>query len=156
MNKQVHSEDKCTVKGKIEAVCLSNGKNTSKHQDTEGELKIGYGMVGDAHAGTKREISLLAIEAIREVEGKTVWPEPGTYAENLTTSGIVLEKLPIGTKLAIGEKVVLEVIQIGKACHSKCEIFKEIGDCIMPRKGIFARIVSGGIVTKGHSIQIYT
>jgi len=136
------------AQGVIEAVCSSPTKHTGKQQVDEAELRIGHGLVGDAHGGSKREVSLLALEDIKSGQGH-LFLQPGDFAENLTTSGIQLEKLPVGTLLHIGSEVVLEVTQIGKKCHTKCEIFEKLGDCVMPKKGIFARVLQGGEVSKG-------
>lgn len=141
--------------GVLEAVCLSPGKHTAKEQTEEAELRIDHGLVNDAHAGSWREVSLLALEAIEEGKG-SLDLNPGDFAENLTTSGIELETLPLGTRMAVGPEVVLEVIQIGKKCHNKCEIFKRLGDCVMPRKGIFARVVEDGVVSRGDRITIFS
>ena len=139
------------AQGTIEAVCSSPEKHTGKHQLDEAELRTGHGMVGDAHGGSKREVSLLALEDIKSGQGH-LFLQPGDFAENLTTSGIQLEKLPVGSLLHIGSEVVLEVTQIGKKCHTKCEIFQKLGDCVMPKKGIFARVLQGGVVSKGCQI----
>lgn len=142
------------AEGLLEAVCLSPGKHTSKEEVDQAELRRGYGLVDDAHAGSRREVSLLALEAIEEGKGKEMGLKPGDFAENLTTSGIELESLPVGTRLAIGPRAVLEIIQIGKKCHNKCEIFKKVGDCVMPRKGIFARVINDGLVRKGDHVDV--
>ena len=136
------------AQGVIEAVCSSPEKHTGKQQVDEAELRIAHGLVGDAHGGSRREVSLLALEDIKNGQGHLVL-QPGDFAENLTTSGIQLEKLPVGSKLHVGSQVILEVTQIGKKCHTKCEIFEKLGDCVMPKKGIFARVVQGGVVSKG-------
>lgn len=143
-----------TLEGVVEAVCLSRGKHTPKKPVAEAELKTGYGLVGDAHGGSAREVSLLALEAIEEGRSKLPDLKPGDFAENLTTSGLKLEDLPLGARFSVGPDAVLEIIQIGKKCHSKCEIFKKMGDCVMPKKGIFARVINGGVVRKGDRVAV--
>jgi MOSC domain-containing protein YiiM len=134
---------------KILAVCKSEQKGTSKQPVTVGELEVNCGLVGDAHAGGNdraREISLLAIESIEKMNSTGFDFHAGDFAENLTTSGIELVSLPIGTNMKVGKEVVLEVTQIGKKCHTGCAVFKLAGTCIMPKEGIFARVVTGGLV----------
>ena len=134
---------------KILAVCKSEQKGTSKHPVNAGELEVNCGLVGDAHAGgsdSVREISLLAIESIEKMNLTGFDFHAGDFAENLTTSGIELVSLPIGTNMKVGKEVVLEVTQIGKKCHTGCAVFKQAGKCIMPKEGIFARVVTGGFV----------
>lgn len=132
---------------KIVSVNISEEKGVRKHQVDSIELRVGHGIVNDAHAGDwHRQVSLLAeedIELMRKGGVDLVW---GDFAENITTLGIVLHELPIGTVLNIGA-VELEVTQIGKSCHSACEIRKLVGDCIMPKRGIFAKVMKGGTVT---------
>ena len=99
-------------------------------------------------------MSLLAIESIDKMRGKGLELQPGDFAENITTEGIDLSKLPIGTRISIGKEVILEMTQIGKECHAGCAIRQQIGDCIMPREGIFARVVRGGEIKPGDSIEI--
>jgi MOSC domain-containing protein YiiM len=101
-------------------------------------------------------VSLLALESIRKMEAMGLRLKPGDFAENITTEGLDLVSLPLGTRLAVGSEVVLEVTQIGKECHTGCAIFKQVGKCIMPREGIFARVIRGGTVQEGDCIQIIT
>jgi len=132
---------------KIMSVNISEEKGVRKHQVESIELKVGHGIVNDAHAGDwHRQVSLLAeedIEIMRKGGVELVW---GDFAENITTEGIVLHELPVGTLLFIGD-VELEVTQIGKSCHSACEIRKLVGDCIMPKRGIFTKVLKGGTIT---------
>jgi len=132
---------------KIMSVNISEKKGVRKHQVKSIELQIGHGIVNDAHAGDwHRQVSLLAeedIELMRKGGVDLVW---GDFAENITTLGVVLHELPIGTILTIGD-TELEVTQIGKSCHSACEIRKLVGDCIMPKRGIFAKVLKGGMIT---------
>ncbi len=110
------------------------------------ELKVDHGIIGDAHAGKwHRQISLLADEDVETMRGKGVELNPGDFAENITTRGIQLSELPVGTRLFIGASE-LEVTQIGKKCHHNCAVFHAVGDCVMPRKGIFVKVLKGGRV----------
>jgi MOSC domain-containing protein YiiM len=141
--------------GKIIAVCTSQKKGMRKKNVGEGILKVGFGLVGDAHGGDwHRMISLLGVESIKKMTDKGVDVGPGDFAENLTTEGLELFTLPIGTKLKIGETSIGEVTQIGKECHTKCEIFKQLGECVMPKEGIFIRLLEGGVVRSGDSIEV--
>ena len=138
----------------IVSVNISEKKGVRKHQVQSCVLKEGHGIVGDAHAGAwHRQISLLADEDIDLMRAKGVELVWGDFAENITTLGIVLHELPIGARLFIGD-AELEVTQIGKACHSDCEIRKLVGDCIMPRRGIFTKVIIGGTITN-ESIGYY-
>ena len=143
------------IKGRILAVCQSREKGTVKKDIGSGVLIENYGLENDAHAGEwHRQISLLGIESINKMEDKGFEIKFGDFAENLTTENIILPELPLGTKLAVGESVLLEVTQIGKECHHNCEIRKKIGDCVMPREGIFARVLKGGKVKTGDCIEV--
>jgi len=99
-------------------------------------------------------VSLLSRESIDKMRGKGFDVGPGDFAENLTTEGVDLTSLPVGTQVMIGKEVILEVTQIGKDCHAKCAIFREIGKCIMPKEGIFAKIIRGGVVRAGDPIEV--
>lgn len=145
------------MKGKILAVCQSKKKGTIKTEIREGLLIEDFGLKGDAHAGKwHRQISLLGIESINKMRDKGYQLSFGDFAENLTVEGLTLPKLPLGTKLKIGEEVLLEITQIGKECHYDCEIRRKIGDCVMPREGIFARVLKGGKVKVGDEIEVLT
>ena len=141
---------------KLIAVCKSRGKGTRKKAVAQGILKEGYGLIGDAHADccTHRQVSLLAMESIDRMRKLGFQVGPGDFAENLTTEGPELLSLPIGTIISIGKEVLLEVSQIGKECHSSCAIRQEMGKCIMPREGIFARVIRGGCVRAGDDARI--
>jgi len=141
---------------KIVAVCKSKKKGTRKKAAVEGILKEDYGLVGDSHADccTHRQVSLLAMESIDKMRRLGFEVGPGDFAENLTTQGIELLSLPIGTRISIGKDVLLDVTQIGKECHSGCAIRQEIGKCIMPKEGIFARVIHGGCVRTGDDVRI--
>ena len=141
--------------GTIIAVCTSEKKGMRKKNVGEGILKVGFGLEGDAHGGDwHRMISLLGVESIKKMKDKGADVGPGDFAENLTTEGLELFTLPIGTKLKIGETSIGEVTQIGKQCHTKCEIFKQVGECVMPKEGIFIRLLEGGVVRSGDSIEV--
>ena len=144
-----------TIKGEIKAISVSEKKGTKKTNVPEAEVKIDFGIVGDAHGGNwHRQISLLAIESIDKMIEMGANVSPGSFAENITTQGIELPGLPIGCKLKAGEEIELEVTQIGKECHSRCEIFKQVGDCIMPREGIFAKVMKAGMMKVGDTIEV--
>jgi len=140
----------------IVAVCRSAEKGTTKEVVDEGVFEENYGLVGDAHADccTHRQVSLLATESIDKMRKLGFDVGPGVFAENLTTTGVELAALPVGTEIAVGREVLLEVTQIGKECHRGCAIYKEIGKCIMPKEGIFARVLRSGRVRAGDPIRI--
>lgn len=141
---------------KIIAVNISEKKGTPKKSIQEGILIENFGLEGDAHAGKwHRQISLLGIESIEKAKGmRTDGLCHGVFAENLTTEGIELYTLPIGTKLKVGSEAILEVTQIGKECHEGCAVSKLVGQCVMPKEGIFARVIKGGKVHPGDEINI--
>jgi len=144
-----------TIKGVIKAISVSKEKGIPKTNVPEAKVKIDFGIVGDAHAANwHRQISLLAIESIDKMVAMGAKVSPGNFAENITTEGIELPKLPIGSRLKISGGIELEITQIGKECHSRCEIFKQVGDCIMPREGIFARVRKAGTMKNGDSIEV--
>jgi MOSC domain-containing protein YiiM len=138
------------------AVCRSEKKGTVKTPVAEVVIKEAYGVVDDAHADgtTHRQVSLLAVESIDKMQGKGLELKPGDFAENITTKDINLASLPVGTRLNIGKEAILEITQIGKECHAACAIRKQVGDCIMPREGVFARVVHGGRVKAGDIIAM--
>lgn len=139
---------------KVLAVCISEKKGTMKHPVEEISLRINHGIVGDAHAGNwHRQVSLLAEESVEKM--RAVYPDipVGAFAENLLTEGLILPSLPIGTRLQIGP-VLLEVTQIGKECHADCAIRQKVGDCVMPREGIFAKVLTEGVIRPGDGILV--
>ena len=141
---------------RILAVCRSDSKGTTKVSIGHGFFKENYGLVDDAHSDSDshRQVSLLAIESINKMRSMGMELKPGDFAENLTTEGLDLPKLPIGTSLSVGKEVLLEVTQIGKECHTGCAIFKQVGDCIMPREGIFAKVIVPGTIRSGDTIAV--
>ncbi len=131
--------------GNLVAVSISEKKGTKKVNVESVELKENFGIIGDAHAGEwHRQVSLLASESIEKMRVKGLNVGPGDFAENITTEGIDLPGLPVGTKLKIGKEAIIEITQIGKECHDRCKIYYQIGDCVMPREGVFARVLKGG------------
>lgn len=143
------------MQGKIAAVCISRNKGERKVDVGTAMLIAGVGMEGDAHAGfAHRQISLLGVSSIEKMKEKCGDLVPGDFAENLTVEGIDLPGLPVGTELRVGNEVVLKVSQIGKECHHGCEVMKAIGDCVMPREGIFATVERGGKVCRGDILKV--
>lgn len=140
--------------GTIVSLNISTEKGVVKIPVAEVELVIDHGVKGDAHAGKwHRQVSLLAEESIDFMREKGLELDPGVFAENITTKGIELVNLPVGTRLIAGE-AELEVTQIGKKCHKGCAIFQQVGDCIMPREGIFARVTVPGKLRCGDTIAV--
>jgi len=142
----------------IIAVCTSKDKGTRKKAQNKGVLQEDYGLVGDAHADccTHRQVSLLAQESIDKMRALGLKVGPGDFAENLTTEGIDLVSLPIGTRISIGKEIALEITQIGKECHNPCAIFRQAGVCVMPTEGVFARVIRGGAASIGDPIEVET
>lgn len=153
---KTENTNRASKEARVVAVNTSEKRGTVKKEITKGYLRKNRGLVGDAHAdpATHRQVSLLAVESVKKMERKGLKTAPGIFAENINTEGIDLLSLPPGSRISIGKKVILEITQIGKECHSRCEIFTQIGDCIMPREGIFARVIKGGPVQKGDTILL--
>jgi MOSC domain-containing protein YiiM len=144
-----------TMKGSVISVNISSDKGQKKHGIGAGLLLENHGLARDAHAGMEiRQVSLLATESIEKIRAKGLDAKPGDFAENITTTGIILHDLPLGTRLAVGGTVILELTQIGKECHDRCAIFRQVGDCVMPREGVFARVIMGGHVAEGDEIRV--
>jgi len=141
---------------KIIAVCRSDAKAVSKKPVDEGLFKEDYGLVGDAHAAsdTHRQVSLLSLASIEKMRRLGLELSAGDFAENLTVEGLDLVSLPVGTRLALGKGVILEVTQIGKECHTGCAILRQVGKCVMPKEGIFARVIKGGSVKAGDELEV--
>jgi len=143
-----------SVKGQVLAVCTSEKTGTRKANVGEALVRVNWGIEGDAHAGEwHRQISLLAIESIDKMRAKGLDVGPGDFAENITTEGLDLVSLPVGTRMRLGSSLV-EVTQIGKVCHTRCAIYQQAGDCVMPREGIFVRVLEGGAVRVGDAVQV--
>ena len=143
------------IKGAINAISISKEKGTQKVNVPEAELGAGFGIIGDAHAGNwHRQVSLLAVESIDKMVAKGAKVSPGNLAENITTEGLNLLGLSVGSKLKLGEDAELEITQFGKQCHNRCEIFEQVGDCIMPREGVFARVTIPGRIKVGDVVEV--
>lgn len=143
------------ISQQIVAVCTSKKKGERKTDVGQAELQEDFGLVGDAHGGEwHRQVSLLAIESIDKMRAAGLDVGPGDFAENLTTQGVNLYTLPVGTRLRVGDSVLLEMTQIGKECHDRCAIYHQAGDCVMPREGVFAIVVNGGLVKAGDRLEI--
>ena len=141
--------------GKVVSVNISEKKGTIKHPVEQIELRKGFGIEGDAHAGDwHRQVSLLDLSSFDKMHNNaSVELKPGIFAENITTEGVDLWHLPVGTRLEIGD-TLLEITQIGKECHRHCQVFRQVGDCVMPREGIFAKVITEGMIKAGQSIKI--
>ena len=144
-----------TTRGRIEAISISHRKGMPKVNVPEAEFKADFGIVGDVHAGAgPRQISLLAAESIDRLREQGTPVSPGDFAENITTRDVELGALKVGDRLRIGDAVELEVTQQGKQCHGRCAIFARLGDCIMPREGMFARVVRAGRIRVGDVMEV--
>ncbi len=143
------------MKGKIVSVNISEEKGEKKRNIGSCFLLKDKGLEGDAHAGfMHRQVSLLAMESIEKIRAKGLDVKPGDFAENLTTEGIVLYELPVGTLLKTSKGISLRVTQIGKECHTRCAIFQAVGDCVMPREGIFTEVLTEGDVSIGDELEV--
>jgi MOSC domain-containing protein YiiM len=146
---------KAMQKGKVLAVNISKDKGTKKTNIQSCALLKDFGLKDDAHAGPwHRQVSLLANESIRKMKAKGLNVSYGDFAENITTEGVDLVHLPVGTEIRIGDRVLLRVTQIGKECHERCAIYYQAGDCVMPTEGIFAEVLKEGEVKAGDEIII--
>ncbi|WP_374212534.1 MOSC domain-containing protein [Tissierella sp. MB52-C2] len=143
------------LKGKVLSINISDKKGVVKTPIKEGLFVENFGLENDAHGGDwHRQVSLLGIESFEKMTKQGIdGLVPGIFAENITTEGITLYELPVGTKLAIGE-TIQEVTQIGKECHTGCEIAQKVGKCVMPKEGIFTKIIKGGIIKEGDNIEV--
>jgi len=141
---------------RVVAVCTSKKKGIRKQPIAEGLLEKEHGLVGDAHAGClpNRQVSLLAVASIDKMRHLGLELHPGDFAENITVEGMNLCKLPIGTRLAVGKDVLLEISQIGKECHTPCRIYHQLGHCIMPEEGIFCRVLDSGRIHVGDAVRV--
>ena len=140
--------------GKIMAVCISEKRGTQKKNIEKVRLIENFGLEGDAHGGNwHRQVCLLSYEKVRVFEEKGISVEDGAFGENLLVEGFDFKTLPVGTRFRCGD-ALLEMTQIGKECHSHCEIYQAVGDCIMPREGVFARVLHGGMIQIGDEMEI--
>jgi MOSC domain-containing protein YiiM len=142
------------VTGRIVSVNTSERTGVQKQPQPQVELAVEHGIRGDAHAGDwHRQVSLLAMESIQKMRACGADVGPGAFGENVTTEGVVVYELPVGTRLRLGDSLC-EVTQIGKVCHDRCAIFHQVGDCVMPREGIFVRVLQGGTLRAGDAIEV--
>ena len=142
------------MESSVVSVCISENKGEQKKQVESVLLRENHGIVGDAHAGDwDRQVSLLAEESVDKMRAKGLNLQSGAFAENIVTRGVALTSLPVGSRLTLG-KALLEVTRIGKECHSRCAIYYQAGDCVMPREGVFAKVISGGVVKAGDPIRV--
>lgn len=140
--------------GEIKAICISERRGTAKHPVETARLLEGYGIEGDAHGGNwHRQVSLLGLEKIEDFRKRGAEVEFGAFGENIVAEGIDFRRLPVGSWIGMGE-AVLELTQIGKECHTHCAIYHSVGDCIMPREGVFARVLKGGIIRVGDRVEV--
>lgn len=140
--------------GKVMAVCVSEQKGTQKTPVATAKLLTDWGIEGDAHAGNwHRQVSLLSYDRVEEFRARGANVPPGAFGENLLVEGFDFKTLPIGTRFSCGD-VVLELTQIGKQCHAHCQIYQQVGDCIMPREGVFTRVLRGGTITQGDELSL--
>jgi MOSC domain-containing protein YiiM len=144
------------MKGSIVSINISENKGERKTPVYEAVINENYGIVGDAHSSSEwhRQVSLLAIECIDKMRDLGLDVNPGDFAENITTKGLDLLAFPLGTKIGIGREVIGEVSQIGKECHTRCAIFYQAGDCVMPKEGIFVKVLKGGSIVAGDTIEV--
>lgn len=142
--------------GRVISVNTSPRKTVRKQPIDSCPVLEGHGLEGDAHGGDwHRQVSLLAVESISKMRDKGLDVGPGDFAENITTEGIDLLAMPVGSRVEIGDDLLLEISQIGKECHTKCAIYYQAGDCVMPREGVFAIVVAGGKVSVGDEIRTF-
>lgn len=140
--------------GEIKAICISERRGTAKHPVETARLLEGYGIEGDAHGGNwHRQVSLLGLEKIEDFRKRGAKVEFGAFGENIVAEGLDFRCLPVGSWIGMGE-AVLELTQIGKECHTHCAIYHSVGDCIMPREGVFARVLKGGIIRVGDRVEM--
>lgn len=144
-----------SMQGTVKAVCISDVRGTQKRDVQTADLRTGWGVSNDAHAGDwHRQVSLLSYDRIQEFNSRGADVEFGDFGENLVVEGIDFRSLPVGTRLMCGE-VILEITQIGKECHTHCRIYHKMGDCIMPREGVFACVIQGGSITVGDMMEVH-
>lgn len=142
------------MRGEIKGICISEKRGTQKHEVESVRILKDWGIENDAHAGHwHRQISLLSFDKIEEFRKRGADVALGAFGENLIVEGYDFRSLPVGTRFQCGD-VLMEMTQIGKECHSHCEIFKKVGDCIMPREGVFVQVLQGGSIRKGDVLEI--
>jgi MOSC domain-containing protein YiiM len=144
------------MSAKVISINISDKKGIRKKPVEEAVLRTDYGIEGDAHSSSSwhRQVSLLALESIKKMQDMGLDVHPGDFAENITTEGIDLISLPIGTRIRLGEAIIGEVSQIGKECHTRCAIYYQAGDCVMPKEGIFIKVISGGTIRVNDPISV--
>jgi MOSC domain-containing protein YiiM len=143
------------MEGTIIAISTSSRKGVKKENQESAYLVTNHGLLGDAHAGQwHRQVSLLAEESIAKITGLGIDVGPGDFAENITTAGVKLVALKPGDRVLLGQDVELEITQIGKTCHSRCNIYQQVGDCVMPREGVFGIVLSEGRISAGDGIRV--
>ena len=146
-----------TFVGLVVAVCVSSARGRAKEPVAEAVFREGFGIEGDAHAGAwHRQVSLLAVEEVERFQGTSLEIPPGAFGENVLTRGIDLDLATVGSTIRLGEQVLLEVTQRGKECHQSCAIGRRLGTCIMPVRGVFARVLVGGRVRPNDPIEFDT
>lgn len=144
-----------TTRGRIKAISISAKRGTKKSNVPEAELLADFGIVGDSHAGKPlRQVSILAVESIAAMPDGGAAVSPGDFAENITTEGLDMGTLRLGSRVKLGPGAEIEITQIGKRCHGRCEIFRQMGDCVMPREGIFAEVRKSGMIKTGDAIEV--
>ena len=154
-NKSQVTSSQSQAEGIIKAISISKEKGIKKANVKQAILKEDFGIIGDAHAGTKnRQVSLLAVESIKKMQEKGLKVGPGDFAENITTEGFDLLSLELGDRFRIGKDVELQISQIGKVCHTRCNIYYQAGDCVMPKEGIFVKVLKGGRIKVGDRISL--
>jgi len=143
-------------RGRLAAISISKKKGIQKTNVNTARLITNHGIEGDVHAGDwHRQVSILAVESIDKMRNKGLPTlNPGDFAENITTEFIDVPNISVGSRIKFGEDAVLEITQIGKECHHRCAIFKAVGDCVMPREGIFAKVISGGMISVDDNVEI--
>lgn len=139
---------------KVVSVNLGAAVGEKKKPRESCRVLADLGLEGDGHAGTERQVSLLAVESIQKIRDRGLEVQYGDFAENLTTEGIDLPALPVGARLKVGPEAILEITRIGKECHDRCHIYYAVGDCVMPKEGVFARVVMEGTVRVGDGIEM--
>lgn len=144
------------MSAKVVSINISDKKGMRKKPVAEAEIRTNYGIEGDAHSSSEwhRQVSLLAVESIKKMQDMGLDVKAGDFAENITTEGIDLVSLPVGTRLQIGQEIIGEVSQIGKECHTRCAIYYQAGDCVMPKEGIFIKVINGGTVRNGDKVTV--